>query len=58
MILEHRAQSVGLRKMKHKMLPNGRWGSCHVVTEGAAMLRIAVTEGVVNSSLQNTGGIL
>ncbi len=61
MILEHRAQSVEL----NKMLPNKWWGSCHVVTEGAAKRSFAVNEGIFefslltpNSSLQNTGGIL
>ena len=54
MSLEHRAQSVEL----NKMLPNEWWGSCHVVTEGAAKRSFAVTEGVLNSSLLfNAGGI-
>ena len=65
MILGNRAQSVGLREVYQKMFPNERWGSCHEVTEGAALLSNAETEGVFNSSLltpnsslASAGGIL
>ena len=57
MKLEFRAQSV----VEKKMLPNEWWGSCHEVTEGAALQSNAVTEGadckaigdkvILNSSL-------
>ena len=52
MKLELRAQS----EVEKKMLPNEWWGSCHEVTERAALQSNAVTEGVFNSSLPNVGG--
>ena len=51
MILGYMAQSVWFGEMEQKMLPNERWGSCHEVTEGAALRSNAGTEGIFNSSL-------
>ena len=51
MNLELRAQSV----VEKKMLPNEWWGSCHEVTEGAALQSNAVTEGADCKAIGDKG---
>ncbi len=43
---------------KHMKLPHEWWGSCHVVTEGAAMQSIAVTLQFINYQLTKNSNLV